>query len=187
MRVFVALNTPEDVRRALRELISRLENTCRGARWVRPEGMHLTLKFIGEADPDLVEQIKLRLREIHSPQPVEMRFRGIGFFPNEKRPQVLWAGVESSPNVVELAADIDRTLGTLGIPLESRTFVPHLTLARFRSAQGLSRLLEGLREPGSHEFGSATATEFHLFQSILRPAGAEYIKLESFRFFEEAN
>ncbi len=187
MRIFVALDTPEDVRRALGELVDRLAKTSRRARWVRPEGMHLTLKFIGETAPDVVEQIKLQLRKIHSSQPVEMRFHGTGFFPSEKRPRVLWAGIEASANVVELASAIDRGLETLGIPREPRPFVPHLTLARFRSSEGLGRLREEIDRLGPAEFGSARAAEFRLFQSVLKPGGAEYIKLASFQFCREAN
>ena len=136
MRLFVALDFPEAVRESLRELIARLKPLSRAARWVRPEGMHVTLKFIGETDSQKVVSLRVALGAIHSPQPVEMHFRGLGFFPNERKPRVLWCGVESSSNLAELAAAVERALVPLGFPPEGRDFMPHLTLARFPSPQG---------------------------------------------------
>lgn len=133
MRLFVALDFPDAVRQALRELIARLKPACRSAKWVRPEAMHITLKFIGEVTADKLAPIRAALASVHSITPVEMQFRGLGFFPNERRPRVLWCGIAASANLAELAASVERTLLPLGITAESRDFVPHLTLARFQA------------------------------------------------------
>ena len=109
------------------------------ARWVRPEAMHITLKFIGETDSAKLEALHAVLATIHSPQPVEMNFRGVGFFPNEHQPRVLWCGVNASPSLPKLAAEIEHALASLGFPAESREFVPHLTIARFQSPKGVQR------------------------------------------------
>lgn len=187
MRVFIALDISENVRAALRDFISQLAKTTRGARWVRTEGMHLTLKFIGEARPETVEQIKSKLREVRSAAPVDMRFRGIGFFPNERRPRVLWVGIEASANLAELAGEIEKRMEALDIPRESRPFVPHLTLARFEREKGTADLFKGVGQLGPPEFGSARASEFHLYQSVLKRSGAEYTRLESFHFLKPAS
>lgn len=180
MRLFVAFDLPNEVRRALGDLIARLRPECRGARWVRPEGMHLTLKFIGESDSQKLDSIRGALAVVQSEQWVEMHFRGLGFFPHERRPRVIWCGLEASPNLAELAADVDRALTPLGIPHEIRAFVPHLTLARFNSYEGLEKIVRAAEELKSYDFGSAHNTEFYLYESFLKPAGAEYKRLATF-------
>ena len=184
MRLFVALDFPDAVRQTLRELIARLQPGFRSAKWVRPEAMHITLKFIGEVDGEKLAPIRGALAPVHSSAPVEIHFRGLGFFPNERRPRVLWCGVEASPNLAELAEAVQRALVPLDIPAESRDFVPHLTLARFNRDGGPHRDLETLAraagELKSYDFGRTRETEFHLIESILKPAGAEYRRLETF-------
>jgi 2'-5' RNA ligase len=180
VRLFVALDLPDEVRRALGDLIVRLKPESRGARWVRPEGMHLTLKFIGEMDSQKLDSIRGALAAVQSDQPVEMHFRGLGFFPHERRPRVIWCGLEASPNLAGLAADVDRALKPLGIPPETRDFVPHLTLARFNSQEGLEKIVRAAEELKSYDFGSASNTEFYLYESFLKPSGAEYKRLATF-------
>ena len=184
MRLFVALDFPDAVRQTLRELIARLQPGFRSAKWVRPEAMHITLKFIGEVDGEKLAPIRGALAPVHSSAPVEIHFRGLGFFPNERRPRVLWCGVEASPNLAELAEAVQRALVPLGIPAESRDFVPHLTLARFNSddapRKDLETLVRAAGELKSYDFGRTRETELHLIESILKPAGAEYRRLETF-------
>jgi RNA 2',3'-cyclic 3'-phosphodiesterase len=186
LRVFLALEIPGEVRAAIGELIHKLEKTCRGARCVRPEGVHVTLKFIGEAAPERVEQIQARLAGIRVPAPVELQFRGVGFFPNDRHPRVFWAGILATRNLAELAASIERELAPLGILREGRPFKPHLTLARFKSEDGLSRLRETIASAGAIEFGAMRGESFHLYESRLKSGGAEYTKLATFPFVENA-
>jgi RNA 2',3'-cyclic 3'-phosphodiesterase len=187
MRLFVALELREDVRQAVRELIARLNPLGKGARWVRPEGMHITLKFIGDTDAKNLDAIRAALAPIHSQQPVEMYFRGVGFFPDGRRPRVAWCGIEASANLAKLAADIESALEPLGIERESRDFAPHLTLARFNPPSRADELVRAANELQAHEFGSARETEFHLFESILGRSGAEYKKLASYLFVRDSS
>lgn len=182
VRLFVALELREEIREALRNLIARLTPVSKGARWVRPEGMHVTLKFIGYVAEDQLEPIRNALAAIHSAQPIDLRFLGVGFFPNENRPRVIWCGIEASSNLAPLAKDIESALEPLGIAPETRDFVPHLTLARFNAPAKLPELARAAAEFRSHEFGGTRETEFHLFESILRPSGAEYRRLASYHF-----
>ena len=182
MRVFVAIDIPDGVREAIRSLTSQLGKNCRGARWAGVEGMHVTLKFIGEVPPEKVVRIQAELAIIRSDQPVELSFRDVGFFPNERHPRVFWAGITATPNLTELAAEVEQRMESLGIPREQRPFRPHLTLARFKSEEGLERLREALRNFKSLEFGSTRTREFHLYQSRLKPGGAEYTRLATFCF-----
>jgi 2'-5' RNA ligase len=184
VRLFVALDFPDTVRQSLRELIARLKPECRAAKWVRPEAMHITLKFIGEVRAEQLTPIRAALAPVGSTAPVEIQFRGLGFFPNERRPRVFWCGMEASPNLAELAAAVDHALVPLGIPAESRDFVPHLTLARFQTEgkprKDLETLVSAAGELKSYDFGRTRETEFHLIESILKPAGAEYKRVETF-------
>lgn len=185
MRLFVALDIPDETRAAVSMLITQLAPLCRAAKWVRAESMHLTLKFIGEQPEENVARIAGELRAVCSLAPVELRFAGTGFFPNPRSPRVFWAGITASPNLAALAADIEGRLEPLGIPREQRAFQPHLTLARFHSTAGLPQLREALatREKlGPLEFGSAAAREFHLYRSQLQRGGAIYTRLATFPF-----
>ena len=185
MRLFVALDIPDAVRRALRELMARLKPECAGARWVRPEGMHITLKFLGETDEAKLDSIRAALSSIHSGDAIESNFRGIGFFPNEFHPKVVWCGIQASSNLPELAADVDHALQSLSFSAETRAFTPHLTLARFNSHKGLDTLVRAANNLKSYDFGSARSSEFHLYQSVLKPSGPEYTRLATFPFVKE--
>jgi len=186
VRLFVALDLPEAVRQAFRELISQLKKSSPNARWVRPEGIHVTLKFIGHTDERNLESICAALAPIRSGQPVEMEFRGLGFFPHERRPRVLWCAVGASANLARLTADIGRALEPLGMAAESREYVPHLTLARLEperiSPAELQKLERAAEEAAGSSFGSARESEFYLFESMLKPAGAEYRRVQAFPF-----
>ena len=180
MRLFAALDIPEDVRAAIGALVKQLRGQLRHARWVRVEGAHVTLKFIGEVPTEKMEDIKAALTTVPFPAPINIIYRGLGFFPNERRPRVLWAGIEASPALGELATAVDAALEPLGIAREQRTFSPHLTLARLDSPKHLNHLLEGIAAAEPLEFGSGVAIEFHLYQSVLKQGGAEYTRLATF-------
>jgi 2'-5' RNA ligase len=185
VRVFVALDIPTEVRQAIGEMIARLRDVARGARWVRADGVHVTLKFIGEIPAERGAAIELALRGVRGlgiDARVEAKFRGAGFFPNERHPRVFWAGVEASPNLAELSRAVDARLAPLAIAAETREFRPHLTLARFKSEDGLPRLRDEIKKLEPFDFGSMRASEFHLFQSQLGAGGAKYTKLASFPF-----
>jgi 2'-5' RNA ligase len=174
------MEIPEDVRGRIREFVEKLETVCRGARWARVEGMHVTLKFVGEASAEKVEEIMKALEGVRSTAAVEMNFRGVGFFPNAKHPRVLWAGIEATPNLPTIAAEIETRLERLGIAREGRAFRPHLTLARFKSEEGLARLHEAIETAGATEFGGTRTGEFHLYESKLMRGGAVYSRLATF-------
>jgi 2'-5' RNA ligase len=186
MRLFVALDITDAVRRALRELMARLKPECSGARWVRPEGIHVTLKFLGETEGAKLDPIKSALSSLPPAGPVRLDFRGIGFFPNEFHPRVIWCGVEASANLATLAASVDRAVQPLGFPAETRTFTPHLTLARFDSHKGLDTLVRAANNLKSYDFGSGRQSEFYLYQSVLKRGGSEYTRLATFPFAEKA-
>jgi 2'-5' RNA ligase len=187
VRLFVALDIPEHVRATLRAFTTPLRQVSPGARWTRTEGQHVTLKFLGNVGEEKLEAIHSVLAPVRSLQPVTMNFRGAEFFPRGRRPRVFWVGVKPSENLTTLAADIEGAVVAVGFTPEQRAFRPHLTLARFPEAKSSAPLLQTLAERKNHqpEFGGVTVSEFSLYQSHLKPTGAEYTRLETFSFVEK--
>ena len=191
MRRFVAL----DIANPIRERITRFLEGVRGfapdVRWVRPESLHITLKFIGEKPPEAMEEIKTSLADIRS-ESFEITFSGYGFFPTLKAPRVFWIGIAAAPGLKHLVSAVEEQMAKLGMPKEDHEFSPHLTLARGgksgtprwqrgdRPNSKFKRLQEQLREMAEPQFGTMTAREFFLYQSKLSPAGSTYTKLEKF-------
>ena len=191
MRLFVALEIDSTVRDAFAALMNDLralesKSSAKKPRWVRPENLHVTLKFIGHVEPEKLDPIRAALAKANSERPVDVRFRGLGFFPNDKRPRVLWAGVVGSPDLASIARNVDAGLAKLGIPAEERAFAPHLTLARCERP-GISAELRGaVARDAARDFGELRTNEFHLIESKLKASGAEYTTLQSFVFAAEA-
>ncbi|MGB9071760.1 MAG: RNA 2',3'-cyclic phosphodiesterase [Terriglobales bacterium] len=192
MRIFVGIDLESGIRASIARFLDGVCGFAPDVRWVRPESLHLTLKFIGEQKPDRVEAIQERLRGVQGAA-VELRFAGYGFFPTPKAPRVFWIGIEAGPRLAELAANIDAAVAELGIPREDRPFSPHLTLARGGSGSGSPRRRKGdgpsltfavlekrLAAMSALDFGTMTAREFFLYQSQLSPGGAKYTKLQRF-------
>lgn len=186
MRLFVAIQIPENIQAALASLLQEFRAIAPHLKWVRAENLHLTLKFLGETDPAKRAAIEQSLATIHSPATVTLNFTGLGFFPSAKRPRVLWAGINASPNLQPLASEIDRSSLQLGFPAEDRPFTPHLTLARVSEPRFPPQLTDAIAANASRQFGSFTAHQFHLIESNLKSAGTEYTTLQSFSFVSEA-
>jgi 2'-5' RNA ligase len=191
MRVFVALDIDDAIRARLEQFLDGVRGFSPEARWVRPESMHLTLKFIGEKPSDTVEEIKKALGGIRTGA-IEISFRGYGFFPTSKAPRVFWVGIGAGPELTALAKSVDEATAALGVLKEEHAFSPHLTLAR-RGGSGAPRWCKGDRENAvfqrlqeklaampALEFGTMTAREFFLYQSQLMQGGARYTKIAGF-------
>jgi 2'-5' RNA ligase len=180
MRLFVALSTSPEVRESLAGLIEDLRRADAGPRWVNPASLHITLKFIGAIPDERLTRIDQSLAATAKLPAFRLEFRGIGFFPNERRPSVVWVGISSGPELNALTAAIDSALGDGGIARETRPFTPHLTLARFKE----NRLSESLRNRAEAKktqlFGELRVGAFHLMQSHLKSTGAEYTTLRSY-------
>jgi RNA 2',3'-cyclic 3'-phosphodiesterase len=192
MRIFVGLDIDSEIRERITCFMEGVSGFAPDARWVRPESLHITLKFIGEKQPEAVEQIKWALTEVRE-DVVEISFRGFGFFPNAKSARVFWTGIESGPGLARLAGNVDSALNNLGVAKEEHPYSPHLTLARAGSGSGVprlqrtdrpsrifGRLQEKLAAKPVPEFGTMKACYFFLYQSQLSPGGSKYSKLERF-------
>ncbi len=196
MRLFLALDIEEAIRQRIATFMDGVRGFAPDVRWVRPESLHVTLKFIGEYHDQKLEILKQALRKVRGTA-TTINFRGHGFFPTAKAARVFWIGMEADANLVPLANAMDEATGVLGIAREQRDFTPHLTLARAGSGRpqwksgdrpsGAFRVLqEKLAALPASEFGSMTARDFFLYESQLSPSGAHYNKLERFPL-EEAS
>jgi RNA 2',3'-cyclic 3'-phosphodiesterase len=194
MRIFIGIDLDPEVRARIERFLEGVEGFAPDARWMRPESLHITLKFIGEQPPERVEAITERLWRVEG-SAFEIRAGGHGFFPTAKAPRVFWIGIHAGPQLAELAEIIDVATAELGIPREDRPYSPHLTLARSgagrRSGSAKGRkaddpnaifavLEKRLAAIGELDFGTMTANEFILYQSQLSPAGSKYTKLQRF-------
>ena len=180
MRVFIAIDLPEEIRSKLRSKQSAFRSASPGARWTEPEGIHLTLKFLGEISDGKVREVTAALRKLGEFEPFAIRVKGFGFFPDLRRPRVFWVGIDESENLDRLAGEVDKAMGATGFAREERTFRPHLTMARFREPQAQPALQAAISKQAEQDLGSFEVSEFFLFESKLSPHGAEYRKVERF-------
>lgn len=190
MRVFVALDIDDSIRARLEKFLDGVQRFAPEARWVRPESMHVTLKFIGEKPAETAEGIRQALSGIRT-APIQISFRGYGFFPTAKLARVFWIGVAAGTELAALAKSVDEATTPFGVPKEEHEFSPHLTLARRgsgtpqpRKGDGTTstfhRLQEKLAAMAELDFGTMAASEFFLYQSQLMRGGARYTKIGRF-------
>ena len=187
VRVFVALDLPAEAKETLRATVSTLEQELSpGVRWVRSEGIHLTLKFLGNVDaglvPDLLRAMEASAREFDRDS-FRLNLSGLGVFPNAREPRVLWAGVagEMEP-LAALQELVDVAISELGFSRERRPFRPHLTIGRVRDQvlpEERRRIGEVMRETKLPPTDSWQVDEMHLIRSTLTPQGAIYVSIGS--------
>ena len=192
MRLFVALDIDDEIRARILRFLEGVHPFAPDARWVKPESLHVTVKFIGEQPEAALDDLKRALETVRVPVK-EVNFRAYGFFPTPKSARVFWIGMETGPELAALADAIDAEMPALGIAKETRPFSPHLTLARAPGGSGaphrrksdkpnriFQRLQEKLAALPAPEFGTMTPHEFFLYQSHLSPKGSTYTKLMRF-------
>lgn len=174
MRVFFAVELPEALRRALADGLASLRRLLPPARWVRPEGLHVTLKFLGELEDHVVERLRqdaaLALRQVH---PVTVALAGGGFFPSPRRPRVAWVGGEAA-GMEGWAGRLGECAQRHGVPTEERGFSLHLTLARLDRPWGGEAVERFLAEVAAWRLPPFEAREVVLFRSQLGAGGARY-------------
>ena len=180
MRLFLAIDLPDSLRRELGELQRRLRSQAPGWRWVRPEGIHLTVRFLGEVAPDLDARHREAWRRA-ADECAAVRFGvgGLGLFPPRGSPRVLWVGIEAlepADGLTRIGKAVEAAARAEGFTPERRPFRPHLTLAR---AERRARP----RPPASDDtglLGEVEARELVLFRSHLERGGARYTRLDAF-------
>jgi 2'-5' RNA ligase len=181
IRAFVAVRIDPSVVERIAAAEAELDRSLKGIRWIKPDSMHLTLKFLGGVSEDKVAEIADALEVTLRPIPLfSVACRGLGVFPDIRRPRVLWAGLEGAP-LARLATAADEALGAFGFAREQREFKPHLTIGRWRESAGRPEALrEEIERWRGHDFGASPVNEVIFFQSELKPAGAIHTPLKVF-------
>lgn len=180
MRLFLAAELPDELLGRVDEIRTSLAAKLEGWRWVRPEGVHLTLRFLGEVAPESDRKARGTWRRVAADaRPFRVRLHGVGRFPARGRPRVLWVGIEeTSPGdaLPALAAELEQAARGLGWEAEMRSFNPHLTLARGRRGTRPDEPHDAVVRSGSE----VQVRELVLHRSQLEAGGARYTALESF-------
>lgn len=190
VRSFIALELSPELRENLRELIEDLKRGAKftGARpnWVRPESIHLTLKFLGNIGEEMIEPIGNSIKEIAAgTDPFTLRALGLGVFPHERRPRVFWCGLsKGEKQIISVQRKVDAAMLDFGFEKEKRPFHPHLTLARMKSMKGADALMKMLRNHKNRRVGECPIDKLVLYKSQLHPQGAIYTKLVEAPFAE---
>ncbi len=183
MRAFVAIELPDSVKEMLAGVVRELKDAgIGGLRPVRPEGVHLTLKFLGDVPSDRISAIGDAVgRAAAQHAQFALYLSGVGAFPGGRAPRVLWAGVAGDlDRLAALQSSVDACLSELGFARERRAFNPHLTLARLRdsaSRDDRTRALRVLKAVRPREDSGFEVDGVSLFQSTLGPGGAVYRRL----------
>ena len=182
MRTFIAIELPPEARDELVSLQTALKKSGADVKWVEPENIHLSLRFIGDVGPDKAEEIKKQLAATAAASKAfEINVKGIGAFPDLNFPRVIWAGVDrGATESAGLAADLEAGLQSIGIAGEEmlkNKFHPHITLGRVRSQKNIDKLRK-LIETAGFEVSSIIKAEYlTLFMSRLTPQGSVYTPL----------
>ena len=185
IRSFLAIELPPEVLNEIAGIQERLKNAIRGyISWVRPAGIHLTLKFFGNISESDIQNIsQVAQNTIVNVRPFTLNVRRVGAFPDVNRPRVLWLGMDGDVDVlIKLQKEMDRGFQQCGFQKEDRPFRPHLTLARIKEPKGVIGLAKILEKSEDYEAGSFSVGSLNLFKSELTPKGAIYTKLAAFPF-----
>lgn len=178
LRCFIAVPTPGPLKKLLTEITDGLKKSGADVRWVTAENIHLTLKFLGATEEELVPGICKALSErLSYYSHFYINISGVGCFPDMRRPRVVWIGIEESRELNDLAAAVESEMMKLGYQAEERAYSPHLTIGRVRSQKGIKALISALEGKGAVSLGRMEIGRITLMKSELRPAGAQYSSL----------
>lgn len=175
LRCFIAIVIPDSLKKQMIELTDLLKKYDADIKWVNPENIHLTLKFLGNTPQSLLTKINDTLNEAVLPySPFYIRIYGTGVFPNKKHPRVIWIGIKDSEILINLRNAIEQSISSLGYQKDEKEFKPHLTLGRMRSQKGIMHIINNLEDFKDKDFGSIYVDNIKLMKSDLKPKGAEY-------------
>jgi len=182
VRTFLAIRVGDEVEAAIYRLIEELRAPNDGVAWARRDKLHVTLKFLGAAiEPARLAPLAEAVAAVSDAAVAfQVRTRGIGAFPNLRRPRVLWTGLESQA-LVRLATQVEEAAAHLGFEPAQRPWAPHLTIARIRDPRRVGSLLGRLQAANQSEFGESSVDEIALYRSHLASNGSRYERLATFR------
>lgn len=184
MRTFIAIELPQEIRDFLGRIQEQLKTSGADVKWVNPENIHLTLKFLGEIDEKKMAKISEILNDIaENKNSFQIRISSLGAFPNMDFPRVIWVGIgQGDAETKAIAKELEEKIVRLGIPKEDRPFSSHITIGRTRSTlnrEKLVRSLVSMEDKVEKENLTFSATKITLFKSTLTPKGPIYETLHN--------
>lgn len=179
LRLFLALELSGQQKHSLHDLQGRLRSNLNGVRWVHPENMHLTIKYLGETNEDVLEDLKSGIKNVvNTIEPFTISYGKCGVFPSPQKARVIWVGLnEGHEETLKLHEKVESAVVSLGLPPEERAYSPHLTLGRVRYQLSPAAVEATLAENIYFKTGSAVTDGLYLFQSHLTKQGASYVPL----------
>ena len=186
LRCFISLELPEELKKNIYGYIEKLKAAGADVKWIPPENLHLTLKFLGDTTEELLKSINERLISLSkSHDRFSLQISGAGVFPNIKYPRVIWLGVRDSEEIIKLQHDIDESMAGLGFEKDDKQFTPHLTVGRMKSLKNMGLLIKELATLKETDFGKIEVINIALMKSELKPGGAEHFKLNEISIGKE--
>jgi 2'-5' RNA ligase len=184
MRTFIAVSLPKEIKDFLSRIQEQLRSSGADVKWVHPENIHLTLKFLGEIEDNQIEQLTALLQEtVKGKSAFAVRLSSIGAFPKISSPRVIWVGIDKGDSdLQQISGELERRCGRIGIPEEDRPFSSHITLGRVRSGlnrQKLASDLDNLKDNPDLQGREFTVDKVTLFKSTLTPKGPIYEPLSN--------
>jgi 2'-5' RNA ligase len=184
LRAFIAIEIPPEIKKAISAQTASLQqNSGRAVRWIAPENIHLTLKFLGEISPANLQMLTQTLQaECIEHSPFDITVASLGSFPNPRRPRVIWIGLDIPPELNRLQRNIESVTSRLGYTTEDKPFAPHLTIGRVReqaSTAEIQSLRTALENTQVGKLGTFSVHTVYLYKSDLRPSGPIYSRLSS--------
>lgn len=186
MRCFIAINLDEKLRTDIGKATEPLRKAGTDVKWVTPENLHITLKFLGETTEetanDIIRTMKPKSRSLNA---FDIKFHGIGAFPDWRKPRVIWIGITKPERLIRLQENVEEIAVALGYNRGKKTFLSHLTIGRVRSLKNMDSLMRAAGELKQMDFGNIRAGRISLMKSELKPEGAEYTRLAEFELNKE--
>jgi len=181
LRLFIAVPIPGPIKAELAAASKIITDANPHVRAVSLQGIHLTLKFLGDTPEQKIPDIRRAMEAVAAEieQPIRLSCAGVGAFPKPDQPRVLWAGLEGDTKpLIQLARRLDRKLSGVGFSPEKRVFHPHLTLGRIKAPKMLGALRKAMDSLAERPYGDFTAEALVLYRSELKPTGAVYTSIE---------
>jgi len=179
-RGFIAIDP--DVSSKIVELGNKIKKTGAQVKLVEPKNMHLTLKFLGDTDEKLINEIEKIIKEsTKDTKPFKIKLEGTGVFPNQNYIKIIWIGIKNGEQIIPIAEKIDEEISKLGFKKENRKFSPHLTIGRVKSAKNKDKLIQIIEEYNEILFSEFEVKSIKLIKSELTPKGPIYTTLKEIR------
>jgi 2'-5' RNA ligase len=177
-RIFFAVPLSDEFTQVMKDAQQSMQDMPGKIKWVKPEKIHLTLKFVGDTEPEKVEDLYSAVDDLQLPGAFEITLTETGIFPNPGRPRVLWAGIEQNETLTQIVNSIDEKLADYGVDRETRDYHPHLTLGRVKSKGLPGKTVDKFLDLDiPHK--SMKVDSIVCYRSDLKPSGAEYTALHT--------